>query len=108
MKVASPLERGACAACSATRAALASHLVNRCQNHSGFLSIDFLCSLMTAAPTAAMALTAPALMVLRATELMISSRASAAATRALVCFPRFGMFSSRCAPDEHFEAYATS
>src|SRR2546429_4213123 len=87
MNVASPLERGTRAACAAIRAALASHFANRCQNHSGSLSTVSLCSLMMAAPTAAMALTAPALMALKAAELMISSRVSAAAARGFPCLP---------------------
>src|ERR1700730_4510994 len=79
------------------RAALASHFANMCQNHSGFLSIICLCFLMTAAPTALIALTAPALSALIACGFMISSRACAwavvAAVRALVGMDRLLMYS---------------
>src|SRR5450755_307970 len=84
------------------RAALASHFANMCQNHSGLLSIACLFLLMTAAPIALIALTAPALSALRAFGFMISSRACAwpavAAARALV-----GMIGSCCAPLDYNE-----
>src|SRR5258707_15888024 len=89
MKVASPQAFGARAACSAKRAAFASHFANRCQNQSGFLCSASLFILMTAAPTALIALMAPALMALMACGLRISSRVLAAAG-----FAFFGMLGS--------------
>src|SRR5258708_3703379 len=89
MKVASPQALGARAACSAMRAAFASHFAKRCQNQSGFLCSASLFILMTAAPTALIALTAPALMALMACGLRISSRAVVAAALVFV-----GMLSS--------------
>src|SRR5437764_14847336 len=84
MKAASPQAFGSRAACSAMRAAFASHFANRCQNQSGFLCSAALFTLMTAAPTALIALTAPALIVVMACGLRISSRSLVAAAFAFV------------------------
>src|ERR1700677_888104 len=88
------------------RAALASHLANICQNLSGFLSIACLCFLMTAAATALIALTAPALSAPIACGLRTSSRTCAGMVvvtpRALVGIDRLLMHPSRL--NEHYHS----